>query len=69
MLVEQSNTQIQISGKGDPEQIGNQKILGGVIDFSKEKHGQINEYPQHQKQQKGCKVPLQTKENKGPEKI
>ena len=68
-LIQQSNTGIQIPGKGDPEQIGDQQRLSGIVDFSKEIHGQINEDPQDQQQDKSHKVPLQAKENQGPEKI
>lgn len=68
-LIEQSYRRIQISCKGHPDKIGNQKISCPFVQPIKQYHIQQNEQPKQNQPHKSHPIGLQIKKQNRPEKV
>lgn len=68
-LVEQIDEKVQISGKGDPQQIGDHEIACGLGNFVEQNSRYENENPEGDEPKKREQIALQIEENDGPKKV
>ena len=68
-LIEQKHTKIQISGKSDPQKVGDQQIARGLIDSGEPSHGDENCHPQDDEDDKCCQIHLSAEKHQWPQEI
>ena len=69
LSIEQPHPEIQVRGKGHPEEIRNLQPRGQFIHFPKGQNHQQNQHPQNDQPEKGKSKGLQIEEDDTPEEI
>lgn len=69
VLIQQIYRKIQISGKGDPEQIGEHKPARRFVYTEESEHCQENKYPENDYPYKGKQIRFKLEKENRPEKV
>ena len=69
LSIEHPDTEGQITGKGDPEEVGELEQTGDGLDLIKQADHHDDEDPQEQEPEKGEGVLLQIEEKEAPEEV
>ena len=69
LSVQKPHTEIEISGKGDPEQVRDLQPCRKLVDFAERQDHQGNQKPQHKQPEEGKTKCLKIKEKNAPKEV